>query len=439
MTYAKRSLILLLSVAAAVSLAETTSITHTVRQPFAGSQSPDDARMSALAKAKREALEKTGTYLESFTVVKNSMLERDEIIALAAGIVRAEILSQKNYASDDAFGIEVVVQVEVDNEVLEQRVRKMLDDRELLAKYEQSVKRESELLERIRRLERQNMALLETAEDKGELKEELKTAARALSAVEYHRKALALWKDGWYTDVDKVSEYLRLAKEADPEYATIYWSLGLVAEQKNRPAAAVTEYKNALALYRERGESELPEVGILHIQLGNAYQNLKQYASSLAAYEQAIEILADAGGEYATLVGDASVNMGNTYAAKRDYRAALRYYARAREVFAQREDVDDIRPYSVSFNMGVTYYEQHQLNEALQCLLDAEPGYVKHLGESNPRVALLYNNIGLAYFKKGRRADAKKYLRKGYEIYVETLGANHAATLNCLKTLRLVR
>jgi len=31
------------------------TVTHTVKQPFGGSQSPDDARISAVAKAKREA------------------------------------------------------------------------------------------------------------------------------------------------------------------------------------------------------------------------------------------------------------------------------------------------------------------------------------------------------------------------------------------------
>ena len=50
---------------------EIQTITHTVKQPFGGNQSPDDARIAAVAKAKREALEMVGTYIESLTVVKN--------------------------------------------------------------------------------------------------------------------------------------------------------------------------------------------------------------------------------------------------------------------------------------------------------------------------------------------------------------------------------
>jgi hypothetical protein len=85
---------------------EIQTVTHTVKQSFGGSQSPDDARISAVAKAKREALEMAGTYIESLTVVKNSQVDKDEILALAAGVLKAEVVSQKNYASDDAFGID---------------------------------------------------------------------------------------------------------------------------------------------------------------------------------------------------------------------------------------------------------------------------------------------------------------------------------------------
>jgi tetratricopeptide (TPR) repeat protein len=46
------------------------TITRTVWQPFGGSQSPDNARVAATAKAKRDALEQAGTYIESLTVVK---------------------------------------------------------------------------------------------------------------------------------------------------------------------------------------------------------------------------------------------------------------------------------------------------------------------------------------------------------------------------------
>jgi hypothetical protein len=40
------------------AIGEIQTITHTVKQSFGGSQSPDDARIAAVAKAKREPMSK---------------------------------------------------------------------------------------------------------------------------------------------------------------------------------------------------------------------------------------------------------------------------------------------------------------------------------------------------------------------------------------------
>ena len=135
------------------AIGEIQTVTHTVKQPFGGSQSPDDARISAVAKAKREALEMAGTYIESLTVVKNSQVDKDEFLDLAAGVLKAEVVSQKNYVIGDAFGIEVVVKVVVDTSVLEGRVKKLLQDRTHLDQLNQARAREKKLLEKIAVLE----------------------------------------------------------------------------------------------------------------------------------------------------------------------------------------------------------------------------------------------------------------------------------------------
>jgi len=62
------SIFLVLTFLCSPSMGEILTIKHTVRQTFGGGQSPDDARISAMAKAKREALEQAGTYIESLTV-----------------------------------------------------------------------------------------------------------------------------------------------------------------------------------------------------------------------------------------------------------------------------------------------------------------------------------------------------------------------------------
>ena len=151
----KKALFLLLVfiLSPGISNAEIKTYVHTVKQSFGGSQSPDDARVGAIAKAKREVLEKAGTYLESLTIVRENVVEKDEILALAAGVLKTKIVSQKNFATEDTFGIVVKAKVDVDTSILEERIRKLLQDRSLLEKYKENQKHEKKLLARIKELE----------------------------------------------------------------------------------------------------------------------------------------------------------------------------------------------------------------------------------------------------------------------------------------------
>ena len=125
-----------------VAQAKLQTFMHTVKQPFGGSQSPDDARVAAIAKAKREVLEIAGTYIESFFTVEETeekILAKDQVLALASGILKTEIISEENYATEDAFGIIVKARVQVDASLLEERVKKLMADRTAM---EQLIERE---------------------------------------------------------------------------------------------------------------------------------------------------------------------------------------------------------------------------------------------------------------------------------------------------------
>ena len=136
------------------------TIIYTVKEPFVGNQSPDYARVNALAKAKREVLELAGTYLESLATVKNGAIKTNEVLAIAAGILNVEIISDEKYLEDDLFGIKIVVKVDVDNSILEKRIKKYLSDRTIMEEYIKIQKREKQLLEKIKELEIKNQKLL---------------------------------------------------------------------------------------------------------------------------------------------------------------------------------------------------------------------------------------------------------------------------------------
>jgi len=180
-------LIILLILAPSLAFGEIKTITHSVKQVFGGSQSPDDARVAGMARAKREALEMAGTYIRSTTVVKNAQVETDEILAIAAGILKTEVVSERNFITGEAFGIEITIKVDVDTGVLEANVKRVLEEKSYLEQLKLANAREKELLNKVAMLEEENRRI------KGSpaLREQFKNSTRSLSALANLQRALA--------------------------------------------------------------------------------------------------------------------------------------------------------------------------------------------------------------------------------------------------------
>jgi tetratricopeptide (TPR) repeat protein len=263
---------------------EIQTVTHTVKQSFGGSQSPDDARISAVAKAKREALEMAGTYIESLTVVKNSQVDKDEILALAAGVLKAEVVSQKNYASEDAFGIDVVVKVVVDTSVLEERVKKLLQDKTHLTQLKDAQKREKELLQKVAKLEGENRRLTAKKQSTQKLKKEFQQASRGLTAVDWFNQALSLWDGGKYTDPKKAIEYLNNAIKLQPDYADAYSIRGDAYGAMRIWEHAIKDYTQAIDLEPDH---------LVYLSRGYAYGIIGQYKQAIRDFDQAILLKPD--------------------------------------------------------------------------------------------------------------------------------------------------
>ena len=382
-----------------VSYAEIETITSTVRQPFGGSQSPDDARIAAFAKAKREALEQAGTYLESLTIVKNSVLEKDEIFALTAGVLKAEIVSQKNYATADAFGIVIVAKVDVDTNILEERVSKLLKDRKLLKKYQDAQEREKDLLAKIKSLEEKNRKSQSSFsnEDKAKLKEKFRKTSNQLTATELNEKALALWDNGFYTDVIKAIGYLKDAIRLDPEYGEAYNNIGLAYDRKGEYDRAIEYYQKALKIDIKKLGQEHPDTAIDYNNIGSAYDSKGEYDRAIGHYQKALKIDIKKLGPEHPSVAIRYNNIGSAYDSKGEYDRAIEYYQKALKIG------------------------------------------IKKLGPEHPSVAIRYNNIGSAYKSKGEYDRAIGYYQKALKIGIKRLGKNHPHTKIFQRNLNSVK
>jgi len=361
---------------------EILTIKHTVKQTFGGGQSPDDARISGIALAKREALEKAGTYIESLTIVKNSLVAKDEILALTASVLSAEVISQKKFASDDAFGIEIAVNVVVDTSVLEERVKKQLQDRSHLTQLKDTQKREKELLQKVAKLEEENRKLSANKQSTEKLKGQFQQASQSLTATDWFYQAAALRLN----DPGKAIEYLNNAIKMQPDYADAYCTRANAYVALGQHQRAIEDINKSIRMK--------PDDARYYYNRGTIYAGLGQYQLTIEDCNKAISLKPDDAGAYLNR-GAAYLEIGQHQRGIEDFNKAIRLQPDLAGAY---------------FNLGNAYYDLGQYQRAIEECNKAI--------SLKPDFADAYGTRGVAYLKQGNNMlgcrDAQKACALGY-------------------------
>src|SRR4030067_3752347 len=92
-----------------LGLAETKEIISEGTYNMGDGETPSVAETRALLKAKQIAVEQAGTYVESYSKVKNITLTQDEIQVLASGLMEVEILNKKRTVVGDGLHVWVKI------------------------------------------------------------------------------------------------------------------------------------------------------------------------------------------------------------------------------------------------------------------------------------------------------------------------------------------
>ena len=135
-------LLTIILVTASSVLAAVQTITTTVSQPYGGIFSAEDARVMATVQARRQTLEKAGTYIESLGIVKSS-ISKGDLPVLAAGVLETGIAAQKNYVTQDGFVFEVTARADMNTKTLAGTAADFLKDDALFKKYQDLREREA--------------------------------------------------------------------------------------------------------------------------------------------------------------------------------------------------------------------------------------------------------------------------------------------------------
>lgn len=178
------SILVLLSLPA-LAQAETKTILSEATYVMGDGETPSFAEAMVLQKAKQRALEEAGTYVESYTHVRNLDLTMDEIRTVAGGVMKTEVVEQNREqlkGNGLRFYVKISALVTTDKmEDLARRIRggnlapenmklqgaiaDLAKDLELLKRQIPETKTESErevVFDKIRKMEKQFRELLST-------------------------------------------------------------------------------------------------------------------------------------------------------------------------------------------------------------------------------------------------------------------------------------
>jgi hypothetical protein len=143
----------LLFVPSVYAAAET--IYSSYKYTMGDNDTKNDAKRICFLEAKRLAIEKAGTYIESSTEVRNFQLTRDEIRIYAAAIIKVDIVSEEINFVGESTVIFMTVKAEVDLDSFRGRVKQIKSDRELEKKVKEQQMQLQMMEDKIKNLQRQ--------------------------------------------------------------------------------------------------------------------------------------------------------------------------------------------------------------------------------------------------------------------------------------------
>jgi len=201
-----------------------------VEEAVSRGQSQEQVEAFALQKAKRLAVEEAGTYISSLTVVRNYQLQKDEVTALASGVVQAKVVGVPAvWVENGVVHVKVKARIDVDTSVLDRQVQEIMKEKGTLKKLEEERTKNKELEEKLANLKSSELKRL------GELNAQALALERERDRQRLFREEQSLKAKGELSQ----AEADRLAKEREMQ-DRISRTLVVQEKAKREEAAALT-------------------------------------------------------------------------------------------------------------------------------------------------------------------------------------------------------
>lgn len=196
-----------------ISTAQTINVTATGEYIMGDNDTFTEGKKLALQDAKRLALEKVGTYIESATEVKNGAVSSDEVKQYTAGIIKIEVVDEKRAILDSkATVVKVTVSAVVNPDDVVRQVMSLQKRKEVEEKARKLSSENEQLRKEIALMNEQ----LRTVTDAKKNKALRDQREEALQKIIDNEKGLTVLVSGEY--LVKASLYDRQKKKDDRQF-----------------------------------------------------------------------------------------------------------------------------------------------------------------------------------------------------------------------------
>jgi regulator of sirC expression with transglutaminase-like and TPR domain len=113
-------------------------------------------------------------------------------------------------------------------------------------------------------------------------KAEKKNSQAVQKQADWNSRAVALWKNGRYTNPNKAVEYLNRAINKKPDFAEAYNNRGNAYRDLNKHQKAVADYNKAIGLKSDYAQA--------YNNRGNVYFDLKKYQLAINDYNKSLSL-----------------------------------------------------------------------------------------------------------------------------------------------------
>ncbi len=276
--------------------------TMTFYKEYTYQASEADSKLScraiALEQVKRLLLEEIGTYLETQTEVKNYQLTKDQITALTAGIVSAEVKEEKW----DGKTYYLKASLTADPDEVAKSVNQLRNDKKKVKELEDAQKATDEALREIETLKKE----LETTNNQAKYS----NAIKKLNAANWYDIAVAAWIQEKYKDA-----ILAFSKaiELNPKHYYAYANRGDCN-------LSIAKYQEAL-LDSSRAIELKPDFAGAYIIRGQAKWSMGKHQEAISDFTKALSFDSKLSSAY-VFRGLTKMDMHNFDDALDDFRKA---------------------------------------------------------------------------------------------------------------------